>query len=1083
MTPFRDGQDYYKKMLELQERLRKSEEEKIRLEQRFNLLVQDSRNRHEACVNRLRVKYIEFLEEQRARDERNHKLLGALDRVDGNLALMTAKTDRLGVLRKQYEAYLLRVYGNQCPPGGGTGDSGIVSQNDEKSSRLITTPSPNSAPLRRRSEPQWYSPRENYSHPKQNDVSSSYHNLPKYYNQSVQHRAETPQITVEENVINGRGDFHSRQQIPSIYGSLMTIGPTGSPGTAQGHANVGNAISVSTPQNLQICHTDKGGQSSEPNTLESRARVQNDIARFAQPLGIHHADFNGMSQRYPLPSPDSPMNNKDNSLRALSKTLSQQNLTIPPAYRSSSQPPCLDALSKPNDRVGASLGPRVSVTENNDFGTFGQSTPLPGYLNYSVRYSRDFANDDHRGPPRSVLAKSDLDELIKRNEHLLPKDHLMQGSRSNTRNEQEANLSRNMGRPSYALDGELDRYIDNIKRLHRDLAVQSPDDLDHEQNTSGDLLNVTLSDDGVEFSAEEKLEIGCIPQEVEEVLALADELAMRTAKRDHSVFLDGAVGVAHPTMGSLAEVSQDEPQDVSGARVTSSNVPISETRDDVLLIREDEISGEMSQPREQIEQPHRHAEGLAKSAGNRTNVDQGDKMLSEGRTNDQKVLDVETLLPRNLDDEEAKKKEKGNEIVGKDQVIRKDAPTFDETVRVDEKLSKEESPEYLGTEDRVNDEIKILQEQAETNELPSKVRNSLTAQEEQGQGINEIIQQKQEFEHAVHIGGLNRVEEHQDTLVRRLEDTNDSQSEFSDHFDRDVSIKPVSKSQEYKDVERDEMNREKHEDEVAEENKIDTDYKVNGLSNVNFDVENDVSKVALEARSQEHHDGNGEPPEQDFSQPDEYPHEDTAREYDQRVNRQCDYVKNEQDEDNANSVQRDEPSTSDNDKHYLLDQTEQYEDDGNKERDNDLPQEHSGDNVHFDATQEYEKEANQSYDINQQYEYPDDRLDQQNKEDCQEYYGENVSQHLSHGQTSETGDEKVEVIESINPEEFPSNYVASDRQLDSESYTELLQKDTIGQKEFEKKKKKDVIKSLLESDSESTIERNVSNTESDFDFN
>lgn len=59
--------------------------------------------RHETCINRLRMRYIEFLEEQQARDERNHQLLGALDRVDSSLALMTAKTDRLGALRVSWE--------------------------------------------------------------------------------------------------------------------------------------------------------------------------------------------------------------------------------------------------------------------------------------------------------------------------------------------------------------------------------------------------------------------------------------------------------------------------------------------------------------------------------------------------------------------------------------------------------------------------------------------------------------------------------------------------------------------------------------------------------------------------------------------------------------------------------------------------------------------------------------------------------------------------------------------------------------------------------------------------------------------
>ncbi|KAF3422415.1 hypothetical protein E2986_11303 [Frieseomelitta varia] len=70
MTSFYDNYDYYKKMLELQEKLRKSsikikyepiilklrllhmfindcysEEERIRLEERFKILVQESRNR------------------------------------------------------------------------------------------------------------------------------------------------------------------------------------------------------------------------------------------------------------------------------------------------------------------------------------------------------------------------------------------------------------------------------------------------------------------------------------------------------------------------------------------------------------------------------------------------------------------------------------------------------------------------------------------------------------------------------------------------------------------------------------------------------------------------------------------------------------------------------------------------------------------------------------------------------------------------------------------------------------------------------------------------------------------------------
>ena len=48
------------------------------------------------------MRYIQYLEEQRTRDERNHKLLAVLDRVMNKLALISAKKDRLNVLRVSY---------------------------------------------------------------------------------------------------------------------------------------------------------------------------------------------------------------------------------------------------------------------------------------------------------------------------------------------------------------------------------------------------------------------------------------------------------------------------------------------------------------------------------------------------------------------------------------------------------------------------------------------------------------------------------------------------------------------------------------------------------------------------------------------------------------------------------------------------------------------------------------------------------------------------------------------------------------------------------------------------------------------
>lgn len=47
------------------------------------------------------------MEEQRTRDERNHKLLAGLDKVMNKLALISAKKDRLNVLR--VSVILIRV--------------------------------------------------------------------------------------------------------------------------------------------------------------------------------------------------------------------------------------------------------------------------------------------------------------------------------------------------------------------------------------------------------------------------------------------------------------------------------------------------------------------------------------------------------------------------------------------------------------------------------------------------------------------------------------------------------------------------------------------------------------------------------------------------------------------------------------------------------------------------------------------------------------------------------------------------------------------------------------------------------------
>jgi cell division septum initiation protein DivIVA len=55
--------------------------------------------REEARLNVLRERYEAFLEEEKQRRERNDRILQALDRIQSRAAILTAKSERLRLLR------------------------------------------------------------------------------------------------------------------------------------------------------------------------------------------------------------------------------------------------------------------------------------------------------------------------------------------------------------------------------------------------------------------------------------------------------------------------------------------------------------------------------------------------------------------------------------------------------------------------------------------------------------------------------------------------------------------------------------------------------------------------------------------------------------------------------------------------------------------------------------------------------------------------------------------------------------------------------------------------------------------------
>lgn len=84
----------------------------------FFFLINRSLNyREHERLRVLRHKYHRFLEEDRVRQERNENILRALDRIESQAKTFAAKTDRFKALRKQYNAYIRRIYAtkNQQP--------------------------------------------------------------------------------------------------------------------------------------------------------------------------------------------------------------------------------------------------------------------------------------------------------------------------------------------------------------------------------------------------------------------------------------------------------------------------------------------------------------------------------------------------------------------------------------------------------------------------------------------------------------------------------------------------------------------------------------------------------------------------------------------------------------------------------------------------------------------------------------------------------------------------------------------------------------------------------------------------------
>ncbi|XP_050311189.1 uncharacterized protein LOC126746834 [Anthonomus grandis grandis] len=102
-------EEYYQKFVDLQEKLKKSEEQRFLLEMKFNDLVQVAKEEEQAHYKKLRAQYKRFLEEDKKRQERNERIIRNLERIETRISMLSAKTERINMLRRQYQQFLSRI--------------------------------------------------------------------------------------------------------------------------------------------------------------------------------------------------------------------------------------------------------------------------------------------------------------------------------------------------------------------------------------------------------------------------------------------------------------------------------------------------------------------------------------------------------------------------------------------------------------------------------------------------------------------------------------------------------------------------------------------------------------------------------------------------------------------------------------------------------------------------------------------------------------------------------------------------------------------------------------------------------------
>ncbi|KAK9304347.1 hypothetical protein QLX08_004321 [Tetragonisca angustula] len=1109
MTSFYDNYDYYKKMLELQEKLRKSEEERIRLEERFKILVQESRNRHDACINRLRLRYIEFLEEQRTRDERNHKLLEALDRVDNDLALMTAKTDKLNALRKQYEAYLHRIYTVPSPSTNIIDGGNVTNLSEDRYLRRnaiakqISLDVENTTP----SQLLWLDGHKSQSisllKSKSKSTKSTENTCNDYYQQNNTQPRILSQPISNKNIYPSISQNNEMIKQP-VTQSLQNFEQK------QSYVQIDPHLHIPRVSSGRLCSLNQQTSShyNFNKPLTQRMEISQTASHFTVPertngnispytsLNVSQNRFAPMTLDYVRPSNVQSFQQKSNKVSLHDMETQTRCVGAFPNETSS-----VYTISTPVERnicCMSSLNKSPNLSKQ----------ASPRYFDYSWKKPDHFRSRHKSISGASVvrpLVTSGIDNTMRRYKCFTPETNTRLSARQSAAEQEKS-------RTTTIVENELDRYIDKIRRLHRDLDAQSLEEIEQERDIGGNTLDVSLSDDNLSEVPTGDQSKENLPKEVEKVLALADDLASRSVDLD--VANESGKGRVNKNRSvELVQTAKD------GTPILERNyVAFSDTRNDrktSAALAKHEISEDIKLHETKLDS-HQNVENSGKENPSDTlehyeqKLPEMDEQVDFMVPSGDKVVeqDIKNITSKNIQREEYDEKD-GNIYIAAESNL--DQYWFD--------IAEELEPWDLDVLQKRIKEVDLIHEaenQFDKNEIVTPNQDNA----KQTEPLNEMKTTENEENKKDSNEDTNGKDVNSDIGLEQkdIECLESKEELASENKISEISISQDEKDKSYTTNENIVQNIEPARDQINEQNEFDNEQKqeadeINVTSTIAQGNEQDVQDYEYSNENYYEDSNQAENYAQNYET--EYTGLNEGYNYDQNAS-----YENNQDQENydqnmsynADQEQNYDPNTAyeanqdgnyNSNALYDADQRQNYDPNASYKTDRDQNYEQ---NVYeSNQGQEYQEYINQEYvqGSSEQYgEYAGEQYGSENQyeHDPNVQYQENADQQYAYAYNQQY-DSNQENNPNINQSFAYSDYDPNQAQLvqeESKPNEELQEEpkheeakgkvDTAQSKDEtsvseDGKKKKDVIKSLLDSDTDSTIERNVSNTESDFDFN